>query len=73
MQKKFKVISRGSVPIRLTWPTTMKSDGTKKFMMTGSVDCCNVLPEKQFVRTSLPHGHNTGFIRIGPFPLIGAA
>ena len=25
------------------WPSTKKSDGTEKFMATGSVDGCNIL------------------------------
>ena len=49
MQKKFKV--RRGCP--LTWPSTKKSDGTKVFATTDSMDGCSVLPETQFVRTCM--------------------
>ena len=34
-------------------PSTKKSDGTKEFATTDSMDCCNVLQENQFVGTCL--------------------
>ena len=42
-----------TVPSPLTWPSTKKSDGTKEFATTDSMDGCNVLPETQFVGTRL--------------------
>ena len=53
MPKKFKVRMGCTVPSPLTWPLTKKSDGTKEFAMTESMDGCNVLPETQFVGTRL--------------------
>ena len=51
MLMKSNVI-RGCIALRpLTWPSTKKSDGTKKFAMTSSVDGCSILPEIQFVGT----------------------
>ena len=41
---KFKVRWGCTVPSPLTWPFTKKSDGTKEFATTDSMDCCNVLP-----------------------------
>ena len=38
-----------AVPSPLTCPSTKKSDGTKEFATTDSMDGCNVLPETQFV------------------------
>ena len=47
-------VKRGcTTPSPLTWPSTMKSDGTKMFATTGSVDGCSFLPVTKFVRTSL--------------------
>ena len=43
--KKFNVIMGCTVTNQLTWPSTMKSDGTKEFATTDSMDGCNVLPE----------------------------
>ena len=40
-------------PQPTTWPSTKKSDGMEKFVTTGSVDGCSVLPETQFVGTRL--------------------
>ena len=34
-------------------PCTKKSDGTKEFVTTDSMDGCSVLPETQFVGTRL--------------------
>ena len=50
---KFRVRRGCTVPSSLTLASTKKSDGTKKFATTGSVDDCSVLPEAQFVGT--PH------------------
>ena len=48
-----KVRRRCTVPSPLTWPSTKKSDGTKEFATTDSMDGWNVLPETQFVGTRL--------------------
>ena len=37
----------------ITWPSTKKSEGSKKFATTGSVDCCSILQENQFVMIHL--------------------
>ena len=50
---KLKVRRGCTVPSPLTWPSTKKSDGTKEFATTDSMDGCNVLPETQFVGTCL--------------------
>ena len=51
--KMFKVRRGCTVPSPLTWPSTKKSDGTKEFATTDTMDGCNVLPETQFVGTRL--------------------
>ena len=56
MLRKFKVRMGCTVPsltLTLTCPSTKKSDGTKEFATTDSMDGCNVLPEIQFVGTRL--------------------
>ena len=53
MLKKFKVRRGCTSPSPLTWPSTKKSDGTKEFATTDSMDGWNVLPEIQFVGTRL--------------------
>ena len=45
-------VRRGCTVPRLGLHTS-KSDGTEKFSITDSFDCCSVLPETQFVGTSL--------------------
>ena len=50
---KLKVRRGCTVPSPLTWPSTKKSDGTKEFATTDSMDGCNVLPETQFAGTRL--------------------
>ena len=63
-------VRRGcTVPSPLSWPSTKKSDGTKEFATTDSMDCCNVLQETQFVGTRL-RVDTHGFICEGfPSPL----
>ena len=53
MLMKFKVRRECTVPGKLTSPSTKKSDRTKEFATTDSMDGCNVLPDTQFVGTSL--------------------
>ena len=53
MPKKSKVRRGCKVPSPLTSPSTKKSDGTKEFVTTDSMDGCNVLPDTQFVGTRL--------------------
>ena len=53
MLKKYKVRRGCTVPIPLTRPPTKKSDGTKEFATTDSMDGCNDLPENQFVGNRL--------------------
>ena len=54
-------------PRQLAWHSTMKFDGTEKFVMTGSVDGCIILPETQFVGTHL-HVDTTRALAVGGFP-----
>ena len=69
MLQKFKVRRGCAVPSPLTRPSTKKSDGTIEFVMTDSMDGCNVLPEIQFVRTRL-RVDTTWVLSVGvPFPL----
>ena len=49
MLKKLKVRRGCTVPSPLTWPSTNKSDGTKEFATTDSMDGCSVQAESQFV------------------------
>ena len=51
MLRKSKVIWGCTVPSPLTSPSTKKSDGTKEFATTDSMNGCNVLPDTQFVGT----------------------
>ena len=68
--KKFKVRRGCTVPSPLTWPSTKKSDGTKEFAKTDSMDGCNVLSETQFVGTRLCVD-TTRVLYVGvPFPLV---
>ena len=53
MLTKLKVRRGCTVPSPLTCTSTKKSDGTKEFATTDSMDGCNVLPETQFVGTRL--------------------
>ena len=53
MLRMFKVRRGCTVPSPLTWPSNERSDGTKEFAMTDSMDGCNVLLEIQFVGTRL--------------------
>ena len=53
MLMKFKMRRGCTVHSPLTWPSTKKSDGTKEFATTDSMDGCNVLPETKFVGTRL--------------------
>ena len=71
--KKLKVRRGCTVPRPLTWPSTKKSDGTKDFLTTDSMDRCNVLLETQFVGNHLREDI-TQVLSVGvPFPLGGAA
>ena len=59
MLKKIKVRRGCTVPSPLTCPSTKKSDGTKEFATTDSMDGCNVLPETHFLEPACawtPHG-----------------
>ena len=69
MQKKFKVRRGCTVPRPLTWPTTKKSDGTKKFVITDSEDHCSVRPETQFVGTHMHVDTKQALSVWGYFPL----
>ena len=60
-------------PSPLTWPSTKKSDGTKEFATTDSMDGCNVLPETQFVGTRLRVDTTLGMSVGGSYPPCGAA
>ena len=73
MLKKLKVIRGCTVPSPLTWPSTKKSDGTKEFATTDSMDGCNVLPETQFVGTRLRMDTTQVFSVRGSLPPWGAA
>ena len=64
---KFKVRRGCTVPSPLILPSTKKSDGTKAFSTTNSMDDCNVLPEKQFVETRL-RVDTTRVLSVGGFP-----
>ena len=63
----------GTVPSPLTWPSTNKSDGTKEFATTDSMDGCNVLPETQFVGTRLRVDTTRVLFVGGSLPPWGAA
>ena len=62
-----------TVPSPLTWPSTKKSDGTKEYATTDSMDGCNVLPETQFVGTRLRMDTIQLFSVRGSLPPWGAA
>ena len=51
--RKFNVRRGCTVPSPLTWPSTEKSDGTKEFATTYSMDISDVLPETKFIGTCL--------------------
>ena len=53
MPKTSKARRGSTVPSPTAWSSTKKSEGTKKFVMTGSVDGCSILSETQFVGTRL--------------------
>ena len=73
MLRKFNVRRGCTVPSPLTRPPTKKSDGTKEFATTDSIDDCNVLPETKFVGTRL-RVVTTLILFVGvPFPPWGAA
>ena len=64
VQKKH-IVRRGcTVPSPLTWPSTRKSDGTKEFATTDSMDGCSVLPDTKFVGTRL-HMDTTRVLSVG--------
>ena len=46
--KRMKV-KRVTFHCQLTWPSTMKSDGSEEFAATGSVDGIRVNPETHFI------------------------
>ena len=73
MIKKLKVRRGCTVPSPLTLPSTKKSDGTKEFATTDSMDGCNVLPETQFVGTRLRVGTTRVLSVRGSIPPCGAA
>ena len=53
VQKKLRVRRECTFSSPLTGPSTKKSDGTKEFVTTGSVDRFNILMETKFVETRL--------------------
>ena len=68
---KLKVRRGCTVPSQLTWPSTKKSDGTKEFATTDSMDGCKVLPETQSFRTRL-RVDTTRVLYVGvTFPRVG--
>ena len=73
MLQKLKVRRGCTVASPLTWPSTKKSDGTKEFATTDSMDGCNVLPETQFVGTRLRVDTTPVFSVRGSLPPWGAA
>ena len=73
MLTKLKVRRGCTVPSPLTWPSTKKSDGTKEFATTDSMDGCNVLPETQFVGTRLRVDTTRVLYVGGNLPPCGAA
>ena len=73
MLKKLKVRRGCTVPSPLTWPSTKKSDGTKEFATTDSMDGCSVLPETQFVGTRLRVDTTLVLFVGGSLPPWGAA
>ena len=62
LQKKFKVRTGCTVPSPLTSPFTKKSDGTKEFATTDSMNGCNVQP--------VSSARQRGF-EIRAYPLLG--
>ena len=73
MLKKFNVRRRCTVPRPLTLGSIKKFDGTKKLMMTSSVDGCSILLENQLVWTCL-HVYSTQVSSAGgSLPPMGAA
>ena len=71
MMNMLKVRRGCTVTSLLTWPSTRKSDGTEKSMLTGSVNGCSVLPQTQLVGTHL--GVDTTQISyVGDFPPHGS-
>ena len=73
MPKKLKVRRGWTVPSQLILPSTKKSNGTKEFATTDSVEGCNVLPETQFVGTRLRVDTTRVLSVKGTLPTWGAA
>ena len=69
MLKKIKV-RRSTVPNKLTWPSTKKSDDSENFVTTGSVDGCSVPGGDPVCRDTLARGHHMiHIIHSGSIPL----
>ena len=73
MLKKVKVRRGCTVPSPLTRASTKKSDGTKEFAMTDSMDGYNVLPMTQFIGTRLRVDTTQVFSMRGSLPPWGYA
>ena len=72
MLKMLKSRNARTVPSRLTWPSTIESDGTEEFATTISVNSCSVLPETQFVWTRLRVYTTHVLFEGGSLPPMGA-